>query len=97
MSGTGTMWSLMTEGAAAYGVRSEQINISQTEIKQHLDQGDIVICSVRQEISPQGDILSSLMIMMMKDFPLTIRFLYTAVARNGTMEKSEARSKLSGH
>ena len=25
MSGTGTMWSLMTEGAAAYGVRSEQI------------------------------------------------------------------------
>ena len=27
MSGTGTMWSLMTEGAAAYGVRSEQINI----------------------------------------------------------------------
>ena len=48
MSGTGTMWSLMTEGAAAYGVCSEQINISQTEIKQHLDQGDIVICSVRQ-------------------------------------------------
>ena len=48
MSGTGTMWSLMKEGAAAYGVRSEQINISQTEIKQHLDQGDIVICSVRQ-------------------------------------------------
>ena len=48
MSGTGTMWSLMTEGAAAYGVRSEQINISQIEIKQHLDQGDIVICSVRQ-------------------------------------------------
>ena len=38
----------MTEGAAAYGVCSEQINISQTEIKQHLDQGDIVICSVRQ-------------------------------------------------
>ena len=36
-------------------------------------------------------------IMMMKDFPLTIRFLYTAVVRNGTMEKSEARSKLSGH
>ena len=48
MFGTGTMWSLMTEGAAAYGVRSEQINISQIEIKQHLDQGDIVICSVRQ-------------------------------------------------
>lgn len=48
MSGTGTMWSLMTEGAAAYDVRSEQINISQIEIKQHLDQGDIVICSVRQ-------------------------------------------------
>ena len=48
MSGTGTMWSLMTEGAAAYGVCSEQINISQIEIKQHLDQGDIVICSVRQ-------------------------------------------------
>ena len=48
MSGTGTMWSLMTEGAEAYGVRSEQINISQIEIKQHLDQGDIVICSVRQ-------------------------------------------------
>lgn len=48
MSGTGTMWSLMTEGAAAYDVHSEQINISQIEIKQHLDQGDIVICSVRQ-------------------------------------------------
>lgn len=28
MSGTGTMWSLMTEGAAAYGVRSEQITMS---------------------------------------------------------------------
>ena len=48
MPGTGTMWSLMTEGAAAYGVRSEQIYFSQIEIKQHLDQGDIVICSVRQ-------------------------------------------------
>ena len=48
MSGTGTMWSLMTEGVAAYDVHSEQINISQIEIKQHLDQGDIVICSVRQ-------------------------------------------------
>ena len=97
MSGTGTMWSLMTEGAAAYGVRSEQINISQTEIKQHLDQGDIVICSVRQGDFTTGGHFILLYDYDDEDFPLTIRFLYTAVVRNGTMEKSEARSKLSGH
>ena len=47
MYGTGTKWSLMTDGAAAYGVDSEQINISKNEIMQHLDEGNIVICSMR--------------------------------------------------
>lgn len=46
--GTGTKWSLMTDGAAAYGVQSEQINISQNRIKQELDAGNVVICSVRK-------------------------------------------------
>ena len=46
--GTGTKWSLMTDGAAAYGVQSEQINISQNGIKNALDAGKVVICSVRK-------------------------------------------------
>ena len=97
MSGTGTMWSLMTEGAAAYGVRSEQINISQIEIKQHLDQGDIVICSVRQ-----GDFTTGGHFILLYDyddegFSINDPFSLYRSGQKGTMEKSEARSKLSGH
>ena len=46
--GTGTKWSLMTNGAKAYGLTSKQINISQSEIKRHLDEGDVIVCSVKR-------------------------------------------------
>lgn len=48
MYGTGTRWSLMTEGAAAYGLESEQIDIGESGMKECLDRGGVIICSVRE-------------------------------------------------
>lgn len=45
--GTGTKWSLMTEGAEHFGVRGQQIALDQDRIFSALEQGRPVICSVR--------------------------------------------------
>lgn len=48
MYGTGTMWSLMTDGAASYGLDSEQIgDVNEQAIEACLDAGGLVICSMR--------------------------------------------------
>lgn len=46
MSGTGTKWSLMTEGAAEYGLSSKIIDTNQTQMEQNLDKGGFLICSM---------------------------------------------------
>lgn len=46
MSGTGTMWKLMTDGAAHYGLISEQIDVEQELIDQCLQKDGMVICSM---------------------------------------------------
>lgn len=46
MSGTGTKWSLMTEGAAKYGIDSEIIETEQDIMEQSLDEGGFLICSM---------------------------------------------------
>lgn len=46
MQGTGTKWSLMTEGAAKYGISSEQIQSDKERMEQSLDEGGFLICSM---------------------------------------------------
>lgn len=48
LSGTGTKWSLMTEGAAEYGLASRQIESSQMRMQQSLDEGGFLICSMKK-------------------------------------------------
>ena len=43
----GTGWNLMTEGAAHYGLTSDQISITEEGMKETLDQGGLLICSVK--------------------------------------------------
>ncbi len=47
VSGTGTAWSLMTDVPAKYGVEVNQPGVSEQTIKKALDQGDIIICSMK--------------------------------------------------
>lgn len=44
----GTAWSLMTEGAAEFGVRGEELILNKNTIFHALENGNPVICSVRQ-------------------------------------------------
>lgn len=46
VEGTGTSWSLMTEGAAYYGLRSEEISLSESVMKTVLDSGGRIICAM---------------------------------------------------
>lgn len=45
--GTGTKWSLMTEGAAHFGVRGRELALDKNQIFAALEQGHPIICSVR--------------------------------------------------
>lgn len=45
--GTGTKWSLMTEGAAAFGVRGSELALDKNRIFTALEAGHPIICSVR--------------------------------------------------
>lgn len=45
--GTGTKWSLMTEGAAYFGVRGSELALDKNRIFSALEQGHPIICSVR--------------------------------------------------
>ena len=48
LPGVGTMWSLMTTGAAHYGLDSEQMEPDDYFMKKMLDRGEILICSMRK-------------------------------------------------
>lgn len=45
--GTGTKWSLMTEGATAFGVRGSELALDKNRIFSALEDGHPIICSVR--------------------------------------------------
>ncbi|MCD8131979.1 MAG: C39 family peptidase [Lachnospiraceae bacterium] len=49
MSGTGTMWALMTDGAAEFGVTGEELltTVSEEELLELLEEGYPIICSVK--------------------------------------------------
>lgn len=44
---TGTSWSLMSEGAEAFGVKSTELSLSKEAIYQSLRNGNPIICSMR--------------------------------------------------
>lgn len=48
MSGTGTKWSLMTDGAAKYGLVSKNIETNKNLMEQSLDEGGFLICSMKK-------------------------------------------------
>lgn len=48
MNGTGTAWSLMLEGAEAFGLTSERSGINPTTMKKELDKGAFLIFSMQQ-------------------------------------------------
>ena len=47
VTGTGTAWALLVDAAAEYGVDVEQPKTSEQTMKDALDQGDIIICSMK--------------------------------------------------
>ena len=47
LEGTGTVWSIMTEGAAHYGVTGAEVSLDENEIRRHLKNGEPIICSMR--------------------------------------------------
>lgn len=46
LEGTGTVWSIMTEGAAHYGVTGQEISLDEGVILRHLERGEPIICSM---------------------------------------------------
>lgn len=46
VDGVGTSWDLMSAGAEGYGLNSEQISLSEEVMKNHLDNGEMIICSM---------------------------------------------------
>jgi hypothetical protein len=46
-SGTGTSWSLMTEGAEHYGITGTELSLDENVIRKHLANGEPIICSMR--------------------------------------------------
>jgi hypothetical protein len=46
-SGIGTSWSLMTEGAAHFGVCGTELSLDENVITKHLSSGEPIICSMR--------------------------------------------------
>lgn len=47
LSGTGTLWALMENVAPLYGVKVSQPDASEREMKAALDQGNVLICSMK--------------------------------------------------
>lgn len=47
ISGTGTKWSLMTEGGQRFGVKGKSISLNKKTVITELDKGNPIICSVR--------------------------------------------------
>lgn len=48
VEGTGTAWSLMTEGGSRYGIRGREISLSEGTVYSELEAGNPIICSMRQ-------------------------------------------------
>lgn len=48
LAGSGTSWSLMTEGANHYGVMAKEISLSKNRIFEALEKGHPIICSVKE-------------------------------------------------
>lgn len=48
MYGTGTLWALMEDVPAQYGVRSENTQVEEWSMKRELDEGRILICAMRE-------------------------------------------------
>lgn len=46
IEGTGTSWTLMTEGCLAFGIRGEELPLEEARIRQELEAGHPVICSM---------------------------------------------------
>lgn len=46
VNNTGTAWSLMTEGAGYYGLEAYEISLDEDVMKNHLNQGDMIICAM---------------------------------------------------
>nr|WP_318683012.1 C39 family peptidase [uncultured Acetatifactor sp.] len=46
-AGVGTMWSLMTQGAEAFGVQGREINLDRNVVFSELEAGHPIICSMR--------------------------------------------------
>lgn len=46
VEGTGTSWSLMTEGAAAFGITGTELPLDEDRMKQALDAGHPIICAM---------------------------------------------------
>lgn len=44
--GAGTSWNLMTDAATQYGVMAEGLALSESIMKEHLDNGHMIICSM---------------------------------------------------
>lgn len=47
VEGTGTAWSLMTEGAKDYNVKARELSLDEQVMKNALDAGKVIICSMR--------------------------------------------------
>lgn len=48
VEGTGTAWTLMTEAAAPYQIRSFELGLDEDAMKRQLDWGNLIICAMRQ-------------------------------------------------
>lgn len=46
VKGSGTSWTLMTEGADYYGLHSEEISLSEAAMQSALDSGGMIICAM---------------------------------------------------
>lgn len=46
-SEAGTAWSFFTEGAAGLGLSGKELPLSETAMKQSIDQGGVIVCSMR--------------------------------------------------
>lgn len=48
VAGTGTGWSLMREGCEDFGLRSEEFDADEAVMKERLDEGKVMICSMQK-------------------------------------------------
>lgn len=46
VEGTGTAWSLMTDGCENFGIKSDEISLDEYVMKNQLDEGKVIICSM---------------------------------------------------